>query len=87
MQPRGAGLVDAAKADGSWTLLDDVEDLVVPPDLAEALAADGARRTWEAFPRWVKRGRLVQARQPTTRATRVIEISAAAARGQRAYFS
>lgn len=90
MQQRGAALIEAAKADGSWTLLDDVEDLVVPADLAEALAAAGARQTWETFPRSVKRGqleRLVQAKRPETRARRVQEISEAAGRGQRAYFS
>jgi len=36
MTPAGQAVIDAAKADGSWTLLDDVENLVVPPDLAEA---------------------------------------------------
>ena len=39
MQPRRPRLSsNAAKADGSWTLLDDVEDLIVPPDLADAFA-------------------------------------------------
>ncbi len=36
MTPAGAAVIAAAKADGSWTLLDDVEDLVVPDDLAAA---------------------------------------------------
>lgn len=89
MQPRGAAVIEAARADGSWTLLDEVEDLIVPPDLAAALAAAGARETWETFPRSVRRAhleRLVQAKRPATRARRVGEISSAAARGQRAYF-
>jgi hypothetical protein len=33
MEAAGLALVEAAKADGSWTLLDAVEDLVVPDDL------------------------------------------------------
>src|SRR5690606_1316908 len=42
--PPGAAVIAAAKQDGSWTLLDDVEDLVMPADLAEVLAArPGAR--------------------------------------------
>lgn len=90
MQPRGQAVVDAAKADGSWALLDDVEDLVLPPDLAAALDARlGARAAWEAFPRSVKRGqleRLVQARRPATREKRVAEIADGAARGVRTYF-
>lgn len=34
MTPAGLAVIDAAKADGSWTGLDEVEDLVVPDDLA-----------------------------------------------------
>jgi uncharacterized protein YdeI (YjbR/CyaY-like superfamily) len=80
--------VDAAKADGSWTLLDDVEDLVVPPDLASALdAVDDARRNWDGFPRSARRGILewiVQARTPATRAKRIQATAEQAGRGQRA---
>ena len=36
MTDAGRAVIDAAKADGSWTLLDDVENLVVPDDLAAA---------------------------------------------------
>jgi uncharacterized protein YdeI (YjbR/CyaY-like superfamily) len=89
MQPRGLAVMAAAKADGSWTLLDDVEDLVVPPDLAEALAArPGAREVWEAFPRSARRLALVQlatAKRPETRARRVAAVADAAARGERAW--
>ena len=38
MLPAGQAVVDAARADGSWSSLDDVENLVVPDDLAAALA-------------------------------------------------
>jgi uncharacterized protein YdeI (YjbR/CyaY-like superfamily) len=90
MQPGGRARIEAARADGSWTLLDDVEDLVLPPDLAAALEAHpGARATWEAFPRSVKRGqleRLVQAKRQATRDKRVREIAEGANRGERTYF-
>jgi uncharacterized protein YdeI (YjbR/CyaY-like superfamily) len=80
--------VEAAKADGSWTLLDAVEDLVVPDDLAAAFdAAPPAGEHWEAFPRSVKRSILewiVQARRPETRARRVAEAAEKAARNERA---
>lgn len=79
MTPAGRRVIDAAKADGSWTMLDDVEDLVVPDDLASALdTVPEARRHWDAFPRSVRRGILewiVQARRPQTRATRVAETA------------
>ena len=54
MAPAGHAVIEAAKADGSWTLLDDVENLVVPDDLAAAFAAHPpAREHWDAFPRSV----------------------------------
>ena len=72
MAPPGRALIDGAKADGSWTMLDDVEDLVVPPDLAEAFDAHpGSREQWDAFPRSARRGILewvAQAKRAPTRA-------------------
>ena len=89
MQPAGQAVIDAAKASGRWSVLDDVEDGVVPDDLAAALAArDGARAHWDAFPRSVRRGVLewiVQAKRPETRERRVTETAERAARGERAH--
>ena len=88
MASAGLAVVEAAQADGSWTLLDAVEDLVVPDDLAAAFeAAPPGREHWEAFPRSVKRAILewiVQARRPETRARRVAETAEKAARNERA---
>ncbi len=79
MAPAGLAVVEAARADGSWTVLDAVEDLVVPDDLAAAFAAHPpAARHWEAFPRSARRAALewiVQARRPETRARRVAETA------------
>jgi uncharacterized protein YdeI (YjbR/CyaY-like superfamily) len=84
----GAQVIDSAVADGSWSLLDDVENLVVPEDLEAALSARaGARQSWDAFPRSARRGILewiVQAKRPETRARRVTETAAKAAVGERA---
>jgi uncharacterized protein YdeI (YjbR/CyaY-like superfamily) len=38
MEPAGLAAIEIAKAEGSWSFLDDVERLEVPADLAEALA-------------------------------------------------
>ena len=61
---------------------------MVPDDLAAALTArDGARATWDGFPRSVHRGvleRIVQARRPETRERQVTETAEQAARGERA---
>lgn len=88
MTESGRRVVEAAKADGSWSMLDDVEDLVVPPDLAVALdATPGARDNWEAFPRSARRGILewiVQAKRPETRDRRIRETAESAAAGERA---
>ena len=86
--PAGAAKVAAAQRDGSWTMLDGVEALEVPPDLAAAFAAypDAARR-FEGFPRSAKRGILewiVQAKTPTTRHKRVEETARLANDGVRA---
>jgi uncharacterized protein YdeI (YjbR/CyaY-like superfamily) len=88
MTDAGRAVVDRARADGSWELLDAVENLEVPDDLAAALAArPGAAEQFDAFPRGEKRRLLewiVQAKRPDTRRRRVEETAAAAERGERA---
>jgi uncharacterized protein YdeI (YjbR/CyaY-like superfamily) len=88
MLPAGQAVVDAARADGSWTALDDVEALVVPDDLAEALAgSSGAAEHWAAFPPSVRRAILAwisTAKRPETRARRVAEAAEKAGRNERA---
>lgn len=79
MTPAGQAKIDAAKADGSWAMLDAVEDLLIPPDLAEALAGyPAAAANFAAFPRSARRGILewiVQAKTVATRAKRVAETA------------
>jgi uncharacterized protein YdeI (YjbR/CyaY-like superfamily) len=78
MTPAGQALIDAAKADGSWTTYDVVEDLIVPPDLAAALKQDAqAAAYFEAFAPTRKKPILwwvYQAKKPETRAARVAEV-------------
>ena len=75
MTPAGEALIDAAKANGMWGFLDDVERLERPHDLDAAL---GARVTgWEAWPRSVKRGTLEwikTAKTGPTRARRIADV-------------
>jgi uncharacterized protein YdeI (YjbR/CyaY-like superfamily) len=88
MLPAGLAVVEQAKRSGTWTLLDDVEDLVVPDDLVAALdGLPGARANWDAFPPSARRQDLywlVTARRPETRSRRLAEIAARAARNERA---
>jgi uncharacterized protein YdeI (YjbR/CyaY-like superfamily) len=85
MQPAGIAAVEAAKANGSWTVLDSVDALEVPDDLAAALHAEpGARAAYEGFSPsnrkmilwWVK-----SAKRPETRERRIAETARLAAQG------
>ena len=88
MMPAGIAKVEAAKEDGSWTALDDVENLVVPPDLGAAFDSyPDSRENFEAFPRSVKRGILewiLNAKRDATRQKRIDETARLAAENIRA---
>jgi uncharacterized protein YdeI (YjbR/CyaY-like superfamily) len=77
MTPAGRAVIDRAKRDGSWTILDDVEALVVPADLRAALDADPvAAANFEAFAPSRKKPLLfwvAGAKRPATRAKRIAE--------------
>jgi uncharacterized protein YdeI (YjbR/CyaY-like superfamily) len=89
MQPAGQAAIDAAKASGAWTVLDDIENLVEPSDLRAALDANpAARGHWDAFPRSVKRSILVwvgDAKRVETRTKRIVETVELAADNIRAH--
>jgi uncharacterized protein YdeI (YjbR/CyaY-like superfamily) len=88
MTPAGLAKIEAAQADGSWTLLDAVENLEVPDDLAAAFANyPNAHANFDAFPRSARRGILewiVQAKTPGTRAKRIEETARLAQENVRA---
>ena len=88
MAPAGLRRVEAAKADGSWSALDAIENLEVPNDLAQALAQSPPAATFfDAFPRSVKRNILewiAQAKTAPTRARRIAETAQQAAVNVRA---
>ncbi|HYN97672.1 MAG TPA: YdeI/OmpD-associated family protein [Pilimelia sp.] len=88
MTEAGLRVVERARQDGSWRLLDAVEDLVVPDDLAAELAArPSARDHWDGFPPSARKAILtwiVQARRDETRRRRVVETAECAQRGERA---
>ena len=87
MADAGLRAVELAKANGSWTILDNAEALREPDDLAAALdAAPDARATWDAFPPSSRKFGIAAvdaARRPETRAARVAKIVADAAAGKR----
>ncbi|MEV7610561.1 YdeI/OmpD-associated family protein [Microbacterium sp. NPDC089320] len=87
LAPAGIRVLDAAKADGSWTLLDGPEAGIEPAELTEALdAVPAARQNWDAFPKSVKKfglTHIAMAKRAETRSARIAKIVADAAEGKR----
>jgi uncharacterized protein YdeI (YjbR/CyaY-like superfamily) len=87
MMEAGRAVVESARADGSWTILEPVEALVVPDDLAAALdLRPGARERWESLPPTARRAFLlwiVTARRETTRDARIVAAADLVAQGKR----
>ena len=84
MTPAGEAAVAAARANGMWSFLDDVEAGIVPDDLATALGPH--RPAWDGWPRSVTRGTLEwikTAKTAPTREARIADVADAAARGLR----
>lgn len=88
MTDAGLAVIERARADGSWSLLDAAEALEVPADMATALDENpAARRHWSAFPPGVRRGHIgwvLLAKRPETRARRIATIVSEAAENRRA---
>ncbi len=88
MAPAGLAAIERAKANGSWEILDSVERLEVPADLATALEArPPAAAEFAAFTPSARKmllGWVALAVRPETRAARIAKVAEAAARGERA---
>jgi uncharacterized protein YdeI (YjbR/CyaY-like superfamily) len=88
MAPAGLAAIERAKANGTWNLLDAVEQGIVPDDLTAAFAEHPpAAERFAAFPPGVRRQILAwiaTAKRPETRAARVLETATLAARNERA---
>ncbi len=84
MSDAGRRAVELARANGSWELMDVIDALVVPEDLAAALAEQpGAREWFDAGSASVRRSALAwvyQAKRPATRALRVAQVAGIAGR-------
>ncbi|MFZ4519209.1 MAG: YdeI/OmpD-associated family protein [Microthrixaceae bacterium] len=89
LAPPGIAVIEAAKADGSWSLLDDAEALVVPPDLAAGLAAHAElAAVWDAQTpgrRKVALSQLALAKTDATRRKRLDKILAMLGEGRLEY--
>lgn len=88
MHEAGLKVIATAQQNGMWDFLNDVDALIKPNDLVEALeAAPPALENYEAFPdsakrdirRWIK-----LAKKPETRTKRIQETAKLAAQNKRA---
>ena len=88
MQRAGLDMIKIAQQNGTWTALDEVENITLPPDLQEKFSKNKvAYAHWENFPRSSKRGILEwirNARKPETRLKRIDETVALAEKNLKA---
>ena len=88
MTDAGRRAVEAAKANGFWTIYDAVEDLLEPAELADALdTSPTARAAWNGFPPSARKQMLwwiTSAGKPETRTSRIAKIVSEAEHGRRA---
>lgn len=76
MTDAGRAVIDQAKADESWSQTDEVDALIVPPDLAAAMESGGVSPAYEALADSTKRQYLwwiISAKREGTRVARIEE--------------
>jgi uncharacterized protein YdeI (YjbR/CyaY-like superfamily) len=88
IHPAGLAVIELAKQNGQWNALDEVEEGIIPDDLAAALAANPiAEQYFMAFPKSSKKNIwewLLNAKTPETRQKRITETVTLAAENIRA---
>ncbi len=88
MTDAGRRVIEVARANGSWSILDDVDALLVPEDLRTALSCNSrAEHNFDAFPPSAKKMILYwlkSAKRPDTRQRRIAETVRLAAENIRA---
>lgn len=90
MEKPGLQVIEIAKSNGAWDFLNDVKNLIIPPDLEEALMKNTkAKYYFDRFPDSSKRGILEwikNAKQYATREKRIEETVSKAAENRKANF-
>jgi uncharacterized protein YdeI (YjbR/CyaY-like superfamily) len=88
MAPAGMAKVEAAKRDGSWAFLEPIENLQMPSDLEDALAAyPKAEKNFQMFSASSKKSILfwiASAKRPETRRKRIEETVSQASQNRKA---
>lgn len=83
MMPTGYESIEIAMKNGSWTILDDVEELIIPDDLEASFKAKrGSKEFFLSLSKSVRKSMLqwvVLAKRPDTRQKRIEQITENAA--------
>ena len=86
MAPAGKEAVKIAKQNGSWTILDEVEKLVIPADLEEGFAKEpNSKERYLNFSKSVKKSILywiISAKRDATRKNRIEQVAKLAGKNQ-----
>ncbi|HML05119.1 MAG TPA: YdeI/OmpD-associated family protein [Methanobacterium sp.] len=89
MTPAGLEKIEAAKKDGSWNFLDDIENLIIPEDLKEYLDFNESVKTnFEAYSISVKKQILYwikSAKREATRKNRIEKVVELAAENKKPF--
>ncbi|WP_421800407.1 YdeI/OmpD-associated family protein [Haliscomenobacter sp.] len=87
IMPAGYASIDIAKKNGSWSILDEVEALIIPPDLEKAFEAQpGSKEAFLSLSKSAQKAwlyRLVLAKQAVTREKRIGELVAGVVLGMK----
>lgn len=87
MTEAGLRSIEIAKENGSWTSLDEVEDLIIPKDLEKAFKQHkGSKTYFTGLSKSVRKGMLTwiaMAKLPETRQRRINEVAELGAKGVR----
>lgn len=87
MSPAGLKSIEIAKQNGSWTILDEVEELIIPDDLEIGFNQyKGAKEYFLGLSKSVRKMMLhwiVMAKRPETRKKRIKEIAECSSQGKK----
>lgn len=87
MMPAGYESIETAKQNGSWTILDEVEELVIPPGLEDAFSArQGAKDFFLSLSKSVQKNilqHIALAKREETRQKRIVKIAELMAKKQK----
>jgi len=82
MSQAGLDIIKIAKENGSWEILDSVEELIIPDDLKQELSSrENAHEFFQNLSKSIKKMMLywvISAKKPETRQKRILEIAESA---------